>query len=319
MIASVVAAVRPCRCVACTGAIAYNVFRPDTVVVDLQDRTTLESHTDRPSVSDDVPTKYEGSEIDDLQVNGDWEPRQAVSLGLKDEALSVDMVTVTIGGNDMRFSSVTDMCVRSVCDAASIPSVFDGLKRSKSVETLLSDLEGTLVEVFEELTRITRTTSTPDREASVFVLGYPYLVPPESANLGRCDLLTARRVAPQPLYDALVGLENPDPGTVTPPTDGFAANSAVRLSIRGTSATGTALALAAMTTPTTTSTATNYSWSRGKLLRRAPRWRPATKRTRCPARRLQSTCWATTSIPTRTSTPPRSLFRGRPVPAPRKP
>ena len=218
---------------ACTGAIAFNIFRPDGVVVDLNDHTTLESHTNRPSVAGAVTGKYEGSPPGELVMNGDWEPRQAVSLGVEDARRSVDLVTVTMGGNDMRFASVLDICVRGVCDAASIPSVFPGLKRSKSVETLLSELEDTLVDVYEELTRITRTTSTPDREASVFVLGYPYLVPPESANLGRCDLLTARRVVPGLVYNALVGLSNPDSGSVTPPSErGLAITAAERGFIR---------------------------------------------------------------------------------------
>ena len=186
---------------ACTGAIAYNVFRPDTVVVDLKDHATLESHTDRPSVSDDVPTKYKGSEIGDPQVNEDWEPRQAVSLGLEDEELSVDMVTVTIGGNDMRFASFLDLCVRGVCDVGSIPGLFAGLNKSKSVEMLLGELEDRLVEVYSELKRMTGAMSMPDREASIFVLGYPHLVPPESADLGNCDRLTPRAV-----MDALVGV-----------------------------------------------------------------------------------------------------------------
>ena len=206
---------------ACTGAITYNVFRPDSVLVELADHFTIKSYTDRPSVSGDVPTKYEGSKIDDLQVNENWEPRQSVSLGTDDSGLSVDMVTVTTGGNDMRFSAVMDKCVRSVCSVDSILSVFGDAAGSKDVEDLLDELEERLVDAYAELKRITRTTSTPDREASVFVLGYPHLVPPESENLGGCDLLTARRVMDNGrfVYDALTGLSNPDPGTVTPPSE----------------------------------------------------------------------------------------------------
>ena len=220
---------------ACTGAIAYNIFRPDTVVVDLDDNRTLESHTDRPSISGEVPTKYLGSPPGELVLNGDWEPRQSVSLGTEDGSRSVDMVTVTIGGNDMRFSSAIDTCIRSVCDVNSILDSFSDSDASKGIEVLLSELEDTLVDVYLELKRITRTTSSPDHEASVFALGYPYLVPPESASLGSCDLLTARRVMDNGrfVYDALVGSHNPDPGTVTPPSEkGLSVTAAERGFIR---------------------------------------------------------------------------------------
>ena len=167
---------------ACTGAITYNVFRPDGVVVDLADHTTLESHTNRPSVADAVPKKYEGSPPGELVMNGDWEPRQVVSLNDVDDDLSVDMVTITIGGNDLLFSEVITKCVKETCS----DEHFGGVVARR---TMFREVGGRIREVLREVKRVTADGSTGDREATVFVLGYPYLTPSPSETY--CASITA--------------------------------------------------------------------------------------------------------------------------------
>ena len=89
---------------------------------------------------------------------GIWEPRQAVSLAGKHDAAGVDMVTLTIGGNDAEFGSGILVCAFvSECDPA--PSA-----------ARLGEIENQVVDVLDRVKAV-----APD--AVVFVLGYPYLTP----------------------------------------------------------------------------------------------------------------------------------------------
>lgn len=157
---------------ACSGAITKNIYS-----VNVSD-----SETNGPS--DAVAEKY----VND-GVNAGWEPRQAVSLGMEDDYISIDMVTVTIGGNDMMFADVVEQCVKSTCNAGFLEG-----KYGQSFEAELDDLEDELVEVYGELKSVTGSGSALDREATVFVLGYPHLVPPADGGAGSCRSLTAEPV-----------------------------------------------------------------------------------------------------------------------------
>lgn len=140
---------------ACTGATAKNIHSSDG----------SDAVTNGPS--DGVAEKYAGD-----GVNEGWEPRQAVSLGTEDDDRSIDMVTVTIGGNDMMFAKVLEKCIKSMCDAGFLEGLY-----GQSLRAELGDLEDELVAVYRELKSATGVGSALDREATVFVLGYPHLVP----------------------------------------------------------------------------------------------------------------------------------------------
>ena len=87
-----------------------------------------------------------------------WEPRQAVSLAGVDDAAAVDMVTLTIGGNDAEFGRALLVCALvAECDA--------GLSAAR-----LGEIESRVVDVLDRVKAV-----APD--AVVFVLGYPYLTP----------------------------------------------------------------------------------------------------------------------------------------------
>ncbi len=167
---------------ACTGAISYNVFRPDDVEQVPGDPHTSDAFTDRPSMSGDVPTKHLGVDASLGEVNANWEPRQVVSLNRVDDVLGVDMVTITIGGNDLRFSEALRTCVLGTCD----DDFFGGAAARRSI---FGQVGERIRDVLREVKRATADGSIGDREATVFVLGYPYLTPSPSTT--GCVGLTA--------------------------------------------------------------------------------------------------------------------------------
>ena len=141
---------------ACTGAMTLNIHDPDDLV-----------DTRRPS------PKAEEFDPEAEEQDDDWEPRQAQSLEQANDERSVDMVTLTIGGNDAGFSDVLQGCIRYgilQCD-------------SSQLAISLLELKTRLVDVLSEVRR-----AAPD--TSIFVLGYPYPVPSTSDRDRSCDSLT---------------------------------------------------------------------------------------------------------------------------------
>ena len=170
---------------ACTGAISLNIYHPDDTnydgihddylspasyaadpsivasldphtvnIYDARDRTL---RTNRPSIADAVQEYHWFRSM--AQQDPDWEPRQALSLRRANARQTVDMVTLTIGGNDLGFAEILTSCYLLGCASDLAPAV---------LAAELADLGDTLTEVFEEL-----TSAAPD--AAIFVLGYPYL------------------------------------------------------------------------------------------------------------------------------------------------
>ncbi|WP_419943621.1 Ig-like domain-containing protein, partial [Candidatus Poriferisodalis sp.] len=128
---------------ACTGAETAHIYHP----LDPDNDSTLPDLADsrRPSAADE----------------SFLEPRQAVSLANVQAMSDVDMITITIGGNDAGFGDVIAGCVSLESAAGCGPS------------DLVSDLESvrtSLEAVFQQVKLV-----APN--ASVYVLGYPYLTP----------------------------------------------------------------------------------------------------------------------------------------------
>ena len=101
---------------ACTGAITHNIYDP----ADPRGTSTIDvfAHTNRPShnAPATVPTLNETTNMLELVAEPGWERRQAAELARWQSLLelleqNVDMVTLTIGGNDAGFSDVLDSCV----------------------------------------------------------------------------------------------------------------------------------------------------------------------------------------------------------------
>ena len=153
---------------ACTGAVTDNIYDP---------AGATRPETNRPS---EAAPAYDPSRADDQQ-DDDWEPRQAVSLDQVDDLGSVDMVTLTIGGNDLGFADVVTECVVGICNISSL----GGEARA---EQLFDDVEADIGSVLQELKRV-----APN--AVVFVLGYPDIVGPASLDSYFCTQLWAGRAA----------------------------------------------------------------------------------------------------------------------------
>ncbi len=154
---------------ACTGAITYNIHDPRVT------STRLHSETDRPSAA--VPEQF--PDVLPALPDPNWEPRQAVSLADAHALRSVDMVTITIGGNDLGFGPVVHKCVdpRSVsdCSADDQTITFDALE--------------------ERLSAVLAQVKSAAPGSAIFVLGYPYHAPtlvsiPVCTELGLVPLLT---------------------------------------------------------------------------------------------------------------------------------
>ena len=146
---------------ACTGAETVNTYDSGD-----PDHNGTEQHlvgTRRPSIH--APSVGESG----------WEPRQVVSLEDAHSLAHVDMVTVTVGGNDAGFADVLTACAFVVtgagCGEADLPGKY------KVVEP----------RVRLALTAIRNAAPT----ASIFVLGYPYLMP----HLAGCGDVTPETVS----------------------------------------------------------------------------------------------------------------------------
>ena len=158
------------RTFACVGAITLNVHDARVPGSDLSE-DDIEG-TNRPSHA--VPRR---SDVDEVPSGQSPRPerRQAVSLGeFRAERLEgmgdVDMVTITVGGNDAGFASVLRECVLGGrdCRPAHLPNEY-------------RDIPARLSSVLREIKRV-----APN--ASIFVLGYPYITPqPVEANRGEIE------------------------------------------------------------------------------------------------------------------------------------
>jgi Ca2+-binding RTX toxin-like protein len=135
---------------ACAGAITLNIHDPKKMV-----------STNRPS---HVALAYDP---DAIRQADDWEPRQAVSLEAANASRSVDMVTLTIGGNDAGFGDALAKC-------------FDYRERCVDFELAnsLATIRARIVDVLTEIRRV-----APN--AAIFVLGYPYPAPSVDQSLGQ--------------------------------------------------------------------------------------------------------------------------------------
>ena len=183
---------------ACTGAITLNIFHPEDRDYDgLHDtlgppsrppvrppsgaavRETIETNRPSPAAEPYLwPPPADGQDED-------WEPRQGRSLRDANTQQTVDMVTLTIGGNDLGFAEVLTSCYVGGCAA---------YLQSQELTDRLSAFDETLAQVFAEV-----KSAAPD--AAIFVLGYPYLVPYSLRDYQ--DYLEARR------RDLQGGVSNP--------------------------------------------------------------------------------------------------------------
>ena len=142
---------------ACTGAITKNIFDPEP----------MNEATNKPSGA-----------VTARQQDPNWEPRQAISL----ERMSyVDMVTVTIGGNDAGFEDILEACFIQFMTLGGCND---------------SDLMEQLDDVERGISSVLRQLKIAAPEAAIFILGYPYITP-ESVPL-ECRSLTIA-----PVLDAL--------------------------------------------------------------------------------------------------------------------
>ena len=143
---------------ACTGAISLNVFDAGDAEGLGTSEDDLETNRPSPAAARKRLRPARPGVPSGLITPGIWEPRQAVSLAGKHDAAGVDMVTLTIGGNDAEFGSGILVCAFvSECDPA--PSA-----------ARLGEIENQVVDVLDRVKAV-----APD--AVVFVLGYPYLTP----------------------------------------------------------------------------------------------------------------------------------------------
>ncbi len=113
--------------------------------------------------------------------------------GLDQSDRSLDIITLTIGGNDIKFSEMLRKCFTGVCG-------------EEDVEPLYTDLTGNLRSVLAKVNSITSSEGL-SRRAAIFVLGYPNLVPPETFNGTEIDLRECRSLDAAAFLDAVqVGL-----------------------------------------------------------------------------------------------------------------
>lgn len=110
---------------------------------------------------------------------------------------NVDMATITIGGNDVYFVRILKLCLlKSLsCEADSfLPGDLDPRPLDQIIDGWIQDVRPRLLRVYSEI-----KARSPD--ASLFVLGYPQLVPEEvSFFFPRCGFLKAALDAPERVF-----------------------------------------------------------------------------------------------------------------------
>ena len=164
---------------ACTGAVTFNIYDPaDPRGVSIR---LAELRTNRPSSAAAAKhlRRFRPGVPSGVITPDGWKPRQGVSLASEQGMSDVNMITLTIGGNDLGFGKVLNACVFFVTGAGCG--------------------EGDLALDIDEVGRRVRAVLTQVKAtapgASVFVLGYPYVTP----TLDECDHLSPETVA---VYEA---------------------------------------------------------------------------------------------------------------------
>ena len=207
---------------ACAGATSLNISYPvelradDSVLTDhdvpvystyrfevdfsfvVEGQPFVDVHSDgvfRPSLGDTVKPspKYNVS-------GGESRQLDSLILHYRDPGVvdieDVDMVVLTIGGNDIGFSDILRKCLYNTClglDQVPVDGFFSPLVFPKEpahlfdvvgyvFEPMFSELGKRLLPLFEQLRRIASG-------ASIFVLGYPHLVPSDLDLLPDCNRL----------------------------------------------------------------------------------------------------------------------------------
>jgi len=185
---------------ACTGAITLNIFHsmdtnndgvPDSLGTaksilatghDIEiDEANTEGikhrtiDTNRPSASGSVPEFRLWVELDDQDEN--WESRQVKLLRQANAVRPVDMVTLTIGGNDLGFAAALTRCLVPDVPVAYFPfyasdAVLGSVRcyRDGGFDSRVRDFRKDVAEVLGAIQAVLS-------DAVIFVLGYPYLVP----------------------------------------------------------------------------------------------------------------------------------------------
>ena len=158
---------------ACTGATALNIYDPADPNPTPSPGTA--HFTDRPS-----PSARRGAPVYEytpprqrvLVHDRDprWEPRQAVSLEGVHEMRAVDLITLTIGGNDAEFADTITSCSFPGCGEVD-SAVFDTVR--------------------ERVTQTLMHLRSVAPAASIFVLGYPAVTP----TFEGCAAATAEHIA----------------------------------------------------------------------------------------------------------------------------
>lgn len=146
---------------ACTGAVTHNVHDPRSPGGEVTQDDLI--GTNRPSHA--APRlRYDPDTNRLLPAPDDWEPRQAASLATVQSMSDVDMITITIGGNDAGFGDVVRACATPL---------FGNLDSTCNQDDLALDWAEVQRRIEDALVRV--RASAP--QASVYALGYPPITP----------------------------------------------------------------------------------------------------------------------------------------------
>ncbi len=121
-----------------------------------------------------------GAQTIDIDGEGSGDQLEALSQG-------TDIVTLTIGGNDVGFKDFATACTLSLCDFST--QAYHNIR-----EAIVDDLPNKLANTYQAVDTAT------SNDTKIYVLGYPYLAPAE--------MPTGANSACWPLNG---GLNNPDP------------------------------------------------------------------------------------------------------------
>lgn len=184
------------RTYACTGAISLNIHHPAELGSE-------QLNTGRYYLEQRVPEfrSRPSSDETDTPSSKSTGPRQLLSLqrviaSLRSGDLDVDMVVITIGGNDILFSEVVKDCLISDCYQIVDPEDqnFNDTEVGYHIDPRVDEL-GSRLDLLFALLRDIRIDDVPI-ETPIFVLGYPHLVASEFGFEDGCTDLSVDEHVP---------------------------------------------------------------------------------------------------------------------------
>lgn len=129
------------------------------------------------AITDNIDKKLLQHEGSSGKILGEWHPGTKQQIEFIDKSSPPSFITLSIGGNDLKFSDILTDCVLPA-DDGSCKYVRNAKERADTAKRI-AKLHQTLTTTYKEIKK------TTNRETKIYVVGYPQFISPEGTNCGR--------------------------------------------------------------------------------------------------------------------------------------